>query len=52
MMWLKGCPRCGGDLYIEHNVGDSSVTCLQCGHVLTEAQEAGLKELQLAGARR
>jgi hypothetical protein len=51
MMWLKGCPRCGGDLYVEHNVGDASVTCLQCGHVLTEAQENGLRQFQLVGRR-
>mgnify|MGYP005845542455 CR=1 FL=1 len=51
MMWLKGCPRCGGDLYIEYNVGDASVTCLQCGHILTEAQEAGLKRAAMVGAR-
>ena len=25
---LKGCPRCGGDLYSE----ESGFTCLQCGH--------------------
>lgn len=43
MMWLKACPRCRGDLFKERNVGDSSMVCLQCGHVLTKAQEEILR---------
>ena len=27
MFWLKGCARCGGDLYL----GDGDWQCLQCG---------------------
>ena len=34
-MWLKACPKCNGDLYIEYRVGDTSIVCLQCGHELT-----------------
>ena len=46
-MWLKGCPRCQGDLFEEATVvpelyGGHLVTCLQCGYVLTEEQEARL----------
>lgn len=39
MMWLKGCRRCRGDLYLERDIGSSRVVCLQCGHVAAEAQE-------------
>jgi ribosomal protein S27E len=43
MMWLKACPRCRGDLYIEYQVGETNVVCLQCGHVLNRAQEEQLQ---------
>ena len=44
MMWLKGCPKCKGDLYEEPAVGLHAaarryVSCLQCGHLLSEAEE-------------
>jgi hypothetical protein len=47
MMWLKGCPRCQGDLYEEPAVGAHSVavrfvSCLQCGHSLSEQEELRL----------
>ena len=46
MMWLKGCRRCRGDLFEEPAIGlqpaSRSVSCLQCGHVLTEREEARL----------
>jgi len=31
MLWLKCCPRCGGDLYLERDVYGAYVACLQCG---------------------
>jgi len=43
MMWLKACPRCKGDLFMERNVGDSYMVCLQCGHVLNSMQEEILR---------
>jgi hypothetical protein len=46
MMWLKACPRCRGDLYMEHNIGESYVSCLQCGHTLNKGQEEVLKQTQ------
>lgn len=46
MVWLKSCPRCSGDIFLERNVGESYMMCLQCGHVLTQAQESRLKELR------
>ena len=27
---LKGCPRCGGDLYLDNDEYDWYETCLQC----------------------
>lgn len=46
-MWLiKGCPRCGGDLYEERYLNDHEVRCLQCGHHLDA------RELAVARARK
>ena len=46
MMWLKGCPKCRGDLFEEPTIGlhaaARSISCLQCGHTLTEREEASL----------
>lgn len=45
-MWLKGCPKCRGDLFEEPSIGLSAVSryisCLQCGHVLTNEEEKSL----------
>jgi hypothetical protein len=30
---LKGCPRCGGDLFPEYDLTGSDLVCLQCGYV-------------------
>ena len=55
MMWLKGCPRCRGDLFEEPAVGlhpvSRSVSCLQCGHVLTDREEASLPRSAPSGRR-
>jgi hypothetical protein len=32
MMKLKGCPRCGGDLFVNENRDGWSEQCLQCGY--------------------
>lgn len=42
-MWLKACPRCGGDLFQEVDSHGSYVGCLQCGHQLTREQESVLQ---------
>lgn len=47
MMWLKACPRCRGDLFKERSVGDASMICLQCGHVLTKSQEEVLRTVMM-----
>ena len=31
MVWLKGCERCSGDLYLEKDRFGSSILCFQCG---------------------
>ena len=31
MMWLKACGRCGGDVFIEEDIGEREFVCLQCG---------------------
>lgn len=43
MLWLKGCPRCHGDLFLERDIGATYVVCIQCGYTLTEAQEQRLR---------
>jgi hypothetical protein len=44
MLWLKGCPRCRGDLTLidEGFLNQRYVQCLQCGHILSGAHEAAL----------
>ena len=43
MFWLKGCPRCRGDLFRERDHYGWYVFCLQCGHYLSEVEEAILR---------
>lgn len=31
MIWLKGCPRCGGDLVQESDTYGPYASCIQCG---------------------
>lgn len=30
-MIIKGCPRCGGDMFAEEDGRDRAYACLQCG---------------------
>lgn len=49
-MWLKMCPKCGGDLYLRDEIDGEDIVCLQCGHVmLTEPEKA--HALEHAGRR-
>ena len=48
MYWLKACPRCNGDLQEIKDVGETYVSCIQCGRILTAAQEATLPRKPLA----
>jgi hypothetical protein len=52
MFWLKKCPRCHGDLLGEADVHGTFISCLQCGHLLTAAEEAALRGSASAEAKR
>ncbi|GEM_PF-5452484 len=40
-MWRKACPKCGGNLYVERQVGGGAeVSCLQCAKLLTPREIA------------
>ncbi len=30
---LKGCPRCGGDLFPDYEPAGWNLSCLQCGYI-------------------
>jgi hypothetical protein len=32
MFWLKACPRCKGDLYLDVSSRGKDIVCLQCGY--------------------
>ena len=52
MLTLKGCPRCGGDLYQECNEFDENEeACLQCGYRRFEGA-LGLADLSIAASGR
>ncbi len=41
-MWLKGCPKCGGDLMLEKSLWERTISCIQCGRTLRAEEEAHL----------
>ena len=62
-MWrFKGCPKCGGDLFVDYDVNGWYEQCLQCGYlhdlktILQVKEEkpakAEKKEFVLAGQHR
>ena len=45
--WMKQCPKCrAGDLKMDSDRYGSYIACIQCGHILTDAQEAVLTRSQ------
>lgn len=44
MLWLKGCPRCGGDLYDEWEPEGQVSCCLQCGWRRYPVTQTGIVE--------
>lgn len=42
MIYLKGCPRCTGDLYESSDTFGSYMACLQCGCYFSDAEEVVL----------
>lgn len=43
MVYLKACPRCHGDLIFDQDGRVRYLSCLQCGHVLSGAEETTLR---------
>jgi DNA-directed RNA polymerase subunit RPC12/RpoP len=39
MMYLRSCPRCGGDLQEESDKFGPYIACIQCGNHLTGREE-------------
>ena len=33
MMFLKGCPKCSGDMHLNKDLYGQYVTCFQCGYM-------------------
>lgn len=50
MMWLKACPRCRGDLFLDSDYYGNYVCCIQCGHTLDESRQSVLQQRLLAGS--
>jgi len=42
MLFLRACPHCHGDLAFEQDRACGYLECVQCGHVLSTAQERAL----------
>jgi ribosomal protein S27AE len=40
--WLKECPRCKGDLKAESDIHGNYIACVQCGYILSQAEEIRL----------
>ncbi len=60
-MWrLRSCPKCGGDVFVDHDTTGWYEQCLQCGYLhdlgnLLEVKEQpreNKREFALAGHRR
>lgn len=43
MYWLKGCPRCGGDVYEGRDIYDTYLKCIQCGHYASDDETEALR---------
>ena len=47
MFWLKACPRCRGDIYLESNeLEGNELHCMQCGFRRFVTQAATLGEVK------
>jgi hypothetical protein len=56
MIVFRGCGKCEGDLFVERNLGDADLVCLQCGYRRTvtidqiqRPERKPTQELQPAG---
>jgi hypothetical protein len=50
MIWLKGCPKCHGDMHYDPLVEE--YVCLQCGLAVGKLPQEPLSEALIAGASR
>ena len=32
VFWMKACPRCKGNLFLDQDASNRDVVCLQCGY--------------------
>jgi DNA-directed RNA polymerase subunit M/transcription elongation factor TFIIS len=54
-MWrFKGCPKCGGDLFVDYDINGWYEECLQCGylHDLRTILEVGAQKAEKAEQKR
>lgn len=49
MFWIKSCPRCDGDLYENADQYGRFIACMQCGHYLSEDDEAAIRHSPIFG---
>ena len=49
MFWLKGCERCGGDLYQGSDIYGPYIACLQCSKQLSDGEVLALLEARAHG---
>ena len=47
MLWLKACPRCGGDLRQEGDICGLYACCLQCAREFTSRKEGASRPYPL-----
>ncbi|MCI0440214.1 MAG: hypothetical protein L0177_13955 [Chloroflexi bacterium] len=50
MYYLKGCKRCGGDLYMENDGYGAYIGCFQCGAIVADFGENLPKGLTVSDA--
>ena len=43
MVWLKECPRCQGDLFLDQDYYGKFKTCIQCGYMRDLAAGVAVK---------
>ena len=43
MYFLKGCPRCGGDVYEGSDIYATYLACIQCGHYASDDETEALR---------
>jgi hypothetical protein len=48
MMVFRGCVKCQGDVYVEQELSDMDLVCLQCGFRRTVRHSAYGKMMQAA----